>query len=109
MGYNGQFKLNLPKAADSAAIVSMCAQKVIQAAGPDDSKIETQGISTFKILVRLLLIDSRISLMLALYALSVFRHEMVRPITSRRKTEKPSTRAPVLQRHSAFAFLVYPM
>jgi hypothetical protein len=46
----------------------MCAQKVIQATGPEDSEAETQDISTFKILVQLLLIDSRISRMLAPHA-----------------------------------------
>ena len=50
----------------------MCAQKVIQATGPEDPEPETQDISTFKILVRLLLIDSCISRMLAPRALGLF-------------------------------------
>jgi hypothetical protein len=87
----------------------MCAQKVIQATGPKDSEPETQDISTFKILVRLLLIDSCINRMLAPVRWAYFRREAGRPSTPRRKTGMPSTKSPVLQRHSAFAFLIYPM
>ena len=71
VGCDGQFKVT-PQSCECAAFVSMCAQKVIRATGPDDSKIETQGISTFKILVRLLLIDSCIGRMLAPHALGLF-------------------------------------
>jgi hypothetical protein len=60
--------VNVPKAANAAAFVSTRAQKVIPTMGPDDSKIETRDISTFKILVRLLLIDNCISRMLAPHA-----------------------------------------
>jgi hypothetical protein len=67
VGCDGQFKVT-PQSCECAAFVSMCAQKVIQATGPEDSEPETQDISTFKILVRLLLIDSRISRMLAPHA-----------------------------------------